>query len=461
TVCLIDDDPHFCRALAYHLEENEYEVETFHDGESAIAALANWHPNVILLDMELPDLNGLEVLKTLRQRIPQIPVVMITGTDDVPTVVTAMNAGAFDYLVKPVQETRLITATRNAIDRQCLADEVENLQRCGSEAGFMGMTGSSVAMRKLHSLVEQVAQSDVSVVIYGESGTGKELVARGIHDSSPRAKGPFVAVNCSAIPELLQEDEFFGHERGAFTGALARRRGRFELADKGTLFLDEIAELSPSLQSTLLRVLEERTFSRVGDSEECTSDFRLIAATHTNLYEAVQKGEFREDLFYRIAVFEIDVPSLRSRPEDIPALATRFLREVAAQPGADTDAVLDVETISALVAHDWPGNVRELRNAVQRSFVASNGSRIQPKDLPARIANAERGPNAAVPTGDDERSDRGTSSPDLPSFNRDELERLAIEQVLERCGGDVSRAARTLGLSRATLYRRRKRYGLL
>jgi DNA-binding NtrC family response regulator len=290
-------------------------------------------------------------------------------------------------------------------------------------------------------------------VIYGESGTGKELVARAIHDSSSRSKGPFVAVNCSAIPDQLQEDEFFGHEKGAFTGAHLQRKGRVELASGGTLFLDEVAELSPSLQATLLRVLEEKSFSRVGSSEEHTSDFRLVAATHANLYEAVQNGTFREDLFYRIAVFELDVPSLRNRREDIPALAT--------ESEVDIDAQLDVDTISALVAHDWPGNVRELRNAVQRSFVVSNGSRIQLFDLPERIAFPSRSSHDSGRSTDNTETKRDSGPVRLPVFNRFELEQVAIKQVLLECGGNVSKAARTLGISRATLYRRRKQYGIL
>jgi DNA-binding NtrC family response regulator len=461
TVCLIDDDPHFCGLVSQYLEENHYDVEVFHSGADALEALTTWLPNVILLDLDMPGLSGFEVLEKLQERFSRIPVVMITATDDVRTVVAAVKAGAFDYLVKPIQEARLITVTRNALDRQRLTEEIGELQRCGSEAGFMGMVGSSPVMMRLHSRIEQVAQSDVSIVIYGESGTGKELVARAIHDSSSRSKGPFVAVNCSAIPDQLQEDEFFGHERGAFTGAHLQRMGRVELASGGTLFLDEVAELSPSLQATLLRVLEDKSFSRVGSSEERTSDFRLVAATNANLYDAVQNGKFREDLFYRIAVFELDVPSLRNRREDIPALATRFLREMADQSDVDIDAQLDVDAISALIAHDWPGNVRELRNAVQRSFVASNGSRIQLCDLPERIAFSSRSSQDSGEAAGNTEANRDSGTARLPAFNRFELEQVAIKQVLLECGGNVSKAARTLGISRATLYRRRKQYGML
>ena len=349
-----------------------------------------------------------------------------------------------------------------AIERRDLRRENIALKKDQTSRGRVeNIVGNAPAIAEVKDMIRRVAGLPSTIAINGESGTGKELVARAIHDSSPRAKGQFVAVNCSAIPEPLQEDEFFGHECGAFTGATTQRRGLFEHADGGTLFLDEVSELSSSLQATLLRVLEEKSFSRVGTSEEQTSDFRLVAATHANLYETVQNGNFREDLFYRIAVFELDVPSLRNRRDDIPALATEFLREMAAVPGADTDALLDVDTISALVEYDWPGNVRELRNAVQRSFVASDGSQIRPRDLPARIANPERSSNASARTYDIAQSDRGIEMHGLPSFSCDELERIAIEQVLEQCGGRVSEAARTLGLSRATLYRRRKRYGLL
>jgi DNA-binding NtrC family response regulator len=320
-------------------------------------------------------------------------------------------------------------------------------------------------MLELHRLIEQIATSNVSVLIQGESGTGKELVARAIHDASKRSGRPFIAVNCAAVLETLQEDEFFGHEKGAFTGASGFRRGRFERAHGGTLFLDEVGALSPSLQATLLRVLQERTFTRVGGSEEIESDFRLVAATNRDLMDAVAEDEFREDLFYRLAVFEVELPALRMRSEDIPELTSTFLREMAREAGAERESEIDAGALDVLIEHSWPGNVRELRNAVHRGFVASGGGTVRREHLPPRMFGSKE-------MTDGEPTNRGAMEPSesssqrsrpslLPVLDREDLDRIAVMQALRQSNGNVHEAALILGIGRTTLYRMRKRYGLL
>jgi DNA-binding NtrC family response regulator len=316
-------------------------------------------------------------------------------------------------------------------------------------------------MLELHRSIEQLAASSVSVLLLGESGTGKELVARAIHDASDRADRPFIAVNCASIPETLQEDEFFGHEKGAFTGANGIRRGRIEKADGGTLFLDEVAELGSSLQAALLRVLQERSFARIGGSEEIRSDFRLVAATHRDLAAAVGEGEFREDLYYRLAVFELELAPLRMRREDIPALASVFVSQIARESGEGAEPAFDAEALRVILEHPWPGNVRELRNAVHRGLVASGGATIRREHLPPRIL-ASVGKRLDQP-GHDAVSPRELPSqdPTLPVLDRSELDRIAVIEALRQSNGRVDDAARILGIGRTTLYRMRKKYQLL
>lgn len=319
-------------------------------------------------------------------------------------------------------------------------------------------------MIELHRSIEQIAASSVSVLLHGESGTGKELVARAIHDSSDRAAQPFVALNCAAIPETLQEDEFFGHEKGAFTGAQGLRRGRIERAHGGTLFLDEVAELSASMQATLLRVLQEHTFTRVGGAEEIQSDFRLLAATHRDLVAAVAEGEFREDLYYRLAVFELELAPLRERREDIPELVSIFQREMARGLGTETEPGFSADALQLILEHPWPGNVRELRNAVHRAFVASAGGTIRREHLPPRMLTPKQ--NSGGPGNLDAMNLRGPAPQGLPMsetpvLDRDALDRAHVMQALQQSHGRVDEAARMLGVGRTTLYRKRKKYGLL
>jgi DNA-binding NtrC family response regulator len=340
--------------------------------------------------------------------------------------------------------------------------------------------GDSPSMRQLFRQMDRVAASEITVLIHGESGTGKELVARAIHEASGRARGPYVTLNCAAIAESLQESELFGHEKGSFTGAEQRRIGRFEQADGGTLFLDEVAELSPALQAKLLRVLQERRFQRVGGTTEIQSDFRLIAATHRNLGDEVRAGRFREDLFFRIAVLELEIPPLRDRGDDVLLLSRSFLREISQQERGGAPITLAPSARSALLRYDWPGNVRELQNALHRGYVLSGGDTIRARDLPERIlaGGYEESPSAELPSVPDRPvgllrggpaaplngAGMGHGAPSAAAgagvSSLDEVEREAIRLALERCHWNLSEAGRQLGIGRTTLYRKIKKYGL-
>jgi len=476
SVLIIDDDANLCEWASFHLDGENRDVDTFTDAAAGLSALQRGTPDVVILDLDLPDMPGLEVLECIRKLDPKLPVVMLTATEDVPVVVKAMNSGAFDYLTKPVSVDRLRLVVRNAIKQHRLQQEIADLQRSAEDAGTWGLVGRSPVMLELHRSIERVAASNVSVVIHGESGTGKELVARAIHDAGERAGGPFIAVNCAAIPETLQEAEFFGHEKGAFTGAHGLRRGFVERAHGGTLFLDEVAELGAPLQATLLRMIQERSFFRVGGSDLVQSDFRLLAATHRDLAAAVARDEFREDLYYRLAVYELELAPLRARRDDVPELASIFLGEMAREAGTETLEGFEADAMNMLETYHWPGNVRELRNAVHRGFVASDGCRIRTQDLPPRIfasTKAAQGTAAAWPVrrdadGCDPRPRVAFDSPissrllsNLPMLDRLELDRAAVIQALQQSEGRVEEAARILGVGRTTLYRKRKKYGLL
>lgn len=464
SVFVIDDDVNLCEWVSFHLTNESRDVEYFTEATTGLDAVRRGSPDAVVLDMDLPDMSGLEALERIRKFRPDLPVIMLTVTEDVPVVVKAMNAGAFDYLTKPVSSERLSLVVRNATEQHRLQQKVVDLQRSAEDAGTRGLAGSSPVMIELHRSIEQIAGSTVSVLLHGESGTGKELVARAIHDASDRAARPFVALNCAAIPETLQEDEFFGHEKGAFTGAHGLRRGRIERAHGGTLFLDEVAELSPSMQATLLRVLQERTFTRVGGAEEIQSDFRLVAATHRDLVAAVAEDEFREDLYYRLAVFELELAPLRMRREDIPELVAIFQREMARGRGIETEPGLAADALQVILDHPWPGNVRELRNAVHRAFVASQGGTIRREHLPPRMLASTQ--QSGGPRNLDAISPPRLSAQDLPTrpapvLDRETMERTHLIQALQQSNGRVDEAARMLGIGRTTLYRKRKKYGLL
>lgn len=480
-VLVADDDQDQRQLLERWLTTAGYRVQSFSDGYSCVEALSFSLPEAICLDLHMPGLTGLEALEKIGGLHPRLPVLILTADAEVDHVVEAMKLGAYDYLVKPLDRTKLTTTVRNAIEHGSMAVRLAQLETEVEGGGYAGIVGESPQMRAIYRQIERVAPSEISVVIYGESGTGKELVAQAIHARSGRARRPFVALNCAAIHENLQESELFGHEKGAFSGAYSRRTGRFEEADGGTLFLDEIAELSLRLQAKLLRVLQERTFRRVGGSRELTSDFRLLAATHKNLGEEVEAGQFREDLFYRVSVFDLHIPPLRERGQDLLLLVRHFLDELAK---TGREVRLAEETLAVLKAHRWPGNVRELRNALERAAVAASADLVRPEDLPARVhepspgAGVSEGAAVATPDGrapeelaavtaaEIEDTVGKGSSPDGSVENDGQpltlaqIERRAIETAFDRTGGNRTKMARELGIGRTTLYRKLKEYSL-
>ena len=470
-VLALDDDADVRVLVEAVLEREGHVVVSYEDGEALISDLQNRLPDVVVLDVMLPGMDGLEVLEELRRRIPGVPVLMLTAATSVDRVVEAMRLGAYDYLSKPIDPTELATSIRNATERHALTTRLARLQREAEGRGFPGIVGQARPMFEVFGQIDRVAPSDVSVLVLGESGTGKELVSRAVHDLSARSDEPFVAVNCAAIPAQLQESELFGHEKGAFTGATARRIGRFEEADGGTLFLDEIGDLSLEAQAKVLRAIQERRFRRLGGDRDITSDFRLVCATHRDLDGMVRTGDFREDLFFRLAVFEIHVPPVRRRREDVPLLVQHFIERHS--PPDDRPGVAS-SAMAAMLAYPWPGNVRELQNAVLRALVTARGE-IRLEDLPERVRHGDadsvdrRGPSTQPGGGAGAEASEGGPGPDVedvrPRTPDDilplgEVERRAIARALELTRGNVSEAARRLEVGRTTLYRKIDEYGL-
>lgn len=466
SVIVVDDDNNFRLLVQRWLEIEGYRVKSFGDGESCLAELPGLLPVCVCLDLTLPTSHGLEILPKLKAYQKYLPVIILTADSSAEQVVKAMQCGAYDYLVKPIERGKLMTAVKNAVERFQMAIRLAQLERetSGNTYGFLG---NSVQMHKLFRLIDKVSASDISVLIHGESGTGKELAAKAIHQNSGRNTGNFVALNCAAIPESLQESELFGHEKGSFTGADKRREGRFEMANKGTLFLDEIAELSLPVQAKLLRVLQEKTFSRLGNSNEIKSDFRVIAASHKDLSKEVEAGKFREDLFFRIAVYEMDIPPLRERKDDISILANHFLREFSRKNGRKL--AISHETMIILQNYSFPGNVRELQNYMQRATISASGEMVLPEDLPKRVFQEKT--SETFSTGEilvspqhqtKEIADYSAPANEfngiLPKLTLEELEKLAIENSLSRNNRNLSKVVAELGIGRTTLYRKLKQY---
>ncbi|MBI5481779.1 MAG: sigma-54-dependent Fis family transcriptional regulator [Deltaproteobacteria bacterium] len=438
-ILIVDDEPIVRESLGAYLRDQGHLCDLAPGGRAALELAARNSYQLVILDIRMPGMDGVTVLAELKCRQPDLPVLMITAYAEVTTAVAAMKAGAYDYVVKPFDPEEIGLIVRNVVAHHHLIRENLQLrQKLAERDRFEELVGRSPRMRAVFDLIAGVADTNVTVLITGESGTGKELAARAIHRRSPRANGPFVAVSCGGLPETLVESELFGHERGAFTGAVARHRGRFEQAGGGTLFLDEVAEISPKTQVDLLRVLESRRFTRLGGTEEIAADVRVVAATNRDLGAEVKTGRFREDLYYRLKVVVIPLPPLRERTEDIPLLATHFLEHFAREMGRAVRAV-SPDAMALLLAHDWPGNVRELANALQRAVAVGRSELVEPIDLPVEAA-AE-----AVP---------GTGR------TLQELEQRHVAAVLEESDWNVTHAATTLGIDRVTLYKKMKRYGL-
>ncbi len=442
-VLIVDDEADSREALAELTQRWGYDVQTAGDGTEALRRAIEWHPDVILTDLVMPNMDGLWLLRALRAELPDCPVVLLTGRGTIQTAVQAIKEGAYDFIEKPLEVPRLRIVLERALEKKETMREVQLLRRrLAALAPGTDVIGSGPAMQKVFELVNKVAPSNASVVIMGESGTGKEVVARAIHNLSPRKEKPFVALNCSAIPATLIESELFGYERGAFTGADQRRIGNFELAHNGTLFLDEIGELPLELQAKFLRVLEEHKIRRLGGRGEVEVDVRVLCATNRDLKEESRRGRFREDLYFRLHVFTIGLPPLKERREDIPLLVHHFIEKFNAETGKRVQGVSPA-ALGMLQGYAWPGNIRELRNTVERAMILVDGDVIGEEQLPPDM-QASR-PEAAmlrVPLG-------------IPL---DKVEKEYILSSLQKNGGNKARTAEILGISEKTLYNKLNRY---
>jgi DNA-binding NtrC family response regulator len=445
-VLIVEDEDATRAGLAELIRTWGFAAEAAANGEEALKLVTTFRPAIIVTDMVMPQMDGLDLLKALQDELDQLKVILLTAQGSVETAVEALKLGAADYLTKPVdtQKLRLLLEQIAELNAQKRQNEV--LRRQLRERGSFGsIVGNSPKMRRIYQTIEQAAPTTASVLIIGESGTGKELVAQTIHQLSPRAEAPYVAINCAAIPETLLESEIFGHERGAFTGALDRRAGCFELADRGTLFLDEIAEMVPATQVKLLRVLQERRFRRLGGRVEQEVDVRVLAATNVNPVEALRQGKLRDDLYYRLNVFTIELPPLRERKEDLPLLIQAFIDEFNTRDRRNVRAVTP-EAMRMLTAYDWPGNVRELRNVIERATILARSDVIDVSHLPrlgALSRPAEPAPGAGVTI--------------MPGMTVDEAERRLIIATLEAAGNNKTRAAEMLGISLKTLHNKLNR----
>jgi DNA-binding NtrC family response regulator len=443
---LVDDQPEVLEGLRLAFGRTDNNVLTAANGEEAIHLLNSDDVDVVVTDLRMDGIDGLGVLRHALTLNPAPAVIILTAHGTIESAVDALKEGAFDYLTKPVNVKELRVLVEKAAEhRRLLRENFELRQQIDRRFGIEGMVGDSAEMQQLYQMIRQVGPTKATVLVQGESGTGKELIARALHQMSPRARKDFIPVHCAALPETLLESELFGHERGAFTGAVSRRPGRFEVANNGTLFLDEIGEIPLSMQVKLLRVLEQREIQRVGGNETLKVDVRLIVATNRDLEEEVAEGRFREDLYYRLKVVQIVAPPLRHRRSDIPLLAQHFLAEFARENGRSVPT-LSRDAVEALQAYHWPGNVRELRNIMENTFVFLQGDTVTARDLPGTIKNEKVAPSdtLSIPMG-------------LPL---EEVETIYLKRTLAAVDGNRTRAAEALGISRRTLQRRIKELGI-
>jgi DNA-binding NtrC family response regulator len=441
TILVVDDEPEMRALLQDVLQGRGHHVTVAQSGREALKRLAEAECAVVLTDLRMKEMQGIELLGEIKRSYPDINVILMTAFGSVETAIEAMKQGAYDYLVKPIKNEELIRVTERAVREAALRREVNRLRReVHKEYSFHQILGKSKPMREVFDLIRRVADSPTNVLITGESGTGKELVAKAIHYNSDRREGPFVPVNCAAIPETLLESELFGHMKGAFTDAKADKRGLFEEAQKGTLLLDEISELPLMLQAKLLRVIQEREVRRVGSTRAVPVDVRIIAATNLMLAEEVKAKRFREDLFYRLNVIEIRLPPLRERKEDIPLLVEAFLRKCAEASHKEVRGMTE-SALAMLIDSPWPGNVRELENVIERAVTLARGVKIMPEDLPPAIRGA-RGERRVI----DEAAER--------TLPLQEVEKEYILRILEKTGGNKYQTAQVLGIDRKTLYRK-------
>ena len=439
-ILIVDDEARIGSLLADDLGDAGHRARAVTSGADAIAAVEKELPDIVITDLRMGEMDGIALLRELRRRFPAVDVVVMTAYASIETAIATMREGAYDYIIKPFRSEEVLLVMARLEEKRRLEGENRGLRQALAGGSAGEIVGSSAAMAEVRRLVQSLARSDAAVMIRGESGTGKEVVARALHRSSGRSAGPFIAVNCAAIPDTLLESELFGYEKGAFTGAVRSKAGHFRIADRGTLFLDEIGDLPAALQAKLLRVLESRSFTPLGGVKEVHVDVRLISATHQVLEDDITSGRFRQDLFYRLNVFPIVIAPLRERREDIADLARHFLADWG-RPPVD----LGEDALARLAAHDWPGNVRELRNVLERAVILRPQGRIGAADMMIAPERAGASPSAAAGTG---------------TLNLEEAERELIARALAAAAGNKSEAARLLGITRRALYGRLERYGM-
>jgi two-component system nitrogen regulation response regulator NtrX len=446
TILIVDDEESICQTLGGILKDEGYEVVTAGSGEEALRILEEEQPNLVLLDIWLPGMDGIETLKAIKAAHPQLQVVMMSGHGTIETAVKATKLGAFDFIEKPLSLEKVILVVNHAFDFVRLEEENILLrQKVSHEYELTGMSGP---IQDLKEVISIVAPTNAWILIMGENGTGKELVARSIHRQSRRSQKPFVEVNCAAIPEDLIESELFGHEKGAFTGATAKKRGKFDLANEGTIFLDEVADMSLKAQAKVLRILQEKKFERVGGNRLIPTDVRVLAATNKDLEKEMEEGRFRQDLYYRLNVIPLRIPPLRDRKEDIPLLVDRFLKDFAQKEG-DTEKSVTDEVIACLMKHNWPGNVRELKNCIERLIIMTPSGLISKCDF---TPLGDERPQVAVP-------EPGIVSDSFRTAKQD-FERQYIMRKLREFEGNISRTAEAIGLERSNLHKKIRGYGL-
>ncbi|PNV87734.1 MAG: Fis family transcriptional regulator [Desulfobacteraceae bacterium] len=438
-VLVVDDEPMVCLALTNWLEEENYFAQAVEDGPQAVQAVREENWDIVLLDLRMPGMDGMEVLKQVKEIAPQTVVIMMTAYASIPGAVQAMQEGAYDYIVKPLDVDQLTLMLKRIVEHQQLITENILLRkRLTEQYEYEDIIGRSEAMQEVFSMIKAVTDTNATVLITGETGTGKELVARAIHSNSSQRYGPFVATSCGALPETLLESELFGYEKGAFTGADRTKKGRFELAHGGTLFLDEVGDISMKTQIRLLRVLQEKSFSRLGGTEQIKVDVRLISATNRDLVAAIEEGSFRSDLYYRLNVVSIQLPPLRERIDDVPLLAAHFINKYNVEFNKKFDRV-DRKAMDLMMDYHWPGNVRELENVIERALVIDQGPQMMVKHLP--FCNIES------PLTEEPRS-------------LQEVEKSHIEKMLQRNDWNIAKTARLLNIDRSTLHKKIKKFGL-
>ena len=455
TILIVDDEPNYQIVLSEILKDEGYEVFTANSGLAGLPIVYSTDLDLVLSDMKMPGMDGITFLEKIKEYNKELPVILITAYAEVEKAVEAMRLGAFTYLAKPFSNQQLLAGVRKAIEHYGLIREIRRLRdEATPRSGFGGMIGKSPSMRAVYQLIEKVAPTPSSVLITGESGTGKELVARAIHNHSPRRDAPFISVNCAALSEHLLESELFGHEKGAFTDAVVMRKGRFELADTGTLFLDEVGEMPPQLQAKLLRVLQDKSFERVGGNATLQVDVRILAATNKELKDEVDKGHFREDLYYRLNVIHIHLAPLRERVDDIPALVSHFIEKNSRSLGRPLD--ISPEALRLLISLPWEGNVRELENTIERAAILCNSDRIEPEDVQpdsSQLVNAHE----------------WSTGLELNQFIPDNLslaevlngiEERLVRKALDDTGYVQARAAEQLGITKSLLQYKMKKYNL-